>query len=89
MGWLLQERMALGHAIKQYAKFQCREIMCCMVKLNDMEDMAERPLDGVLEASSSVMRQDDAMDLEAKAGRRAGVNNTTQFSSEHENFGPV
>ena len=56
MGWLLHERMALGHAIKKYAKFQHREIMRCMVKLNHLEDMVEPPLDGVLEASSSAMR---------------------------------
>ena len=56
MGHLLRERMALGHAIKKYAKFQRREITRCMVKLNDLEDMAEPPLDGVPKSSSLAMR---------------------------------
>lgn len=56
MGQILRERMALGHAIKQYVKFQRREIMRCMVKLNDLEDMVKPPLDGVLEASSLAKR---------------------------------
>ena len=89
LGQLLRERMALGRAIKQYAKFQCREIMCCMVKLNDSKDMAKLPLEGVPEASSSVMRQDKAMDLEAEAGRWEGVNNTAQFNLQDKNFGSV
>ena len=36
--------------------------MRCMVKLNDLEDIAKLPLDGVPEASSSAMRQNEAMD---------------------------
>ena len=48
LGHLLKERMVLGQAIKQFAKFQRREIMRCMVKLNDLEDMAEPPLKGAL-----------------------------------------
>lgn len=89
MGRLLRERMALGRAIKQYAKFQRREKMRCMVKLNDLEDMVEPPLDGVPKASSSAMRQNEAMDSEAEVGRRVGANNTAQFSPNDDTFGPV
>ena len=60
-----------------------------MIKLNDLEDMAEPPLDGVPEASSLVMRQNEAMDSNAKVGRRAGANNIAQFSPENETFGPM
>ena len=69
MGRLLHERMDLGFTIKQYAKFHCREIMRCMVKLNNLEDMVEPPLYGVPEASSSVMRQNEEMDTEAEVKR--------------------
>ena len=81
--------MTLGHAIKQYAKFQCHEIMRCMVKLNDLEDMDEPPLDGVLEALSSAMRQNKEMDMEAAAERRAGATNTMQFNPDDDTLGPV
>lgn len=47
--------MALGRAIKQYAKFQHQEIMLCMVKLNDLEDMAEPPFEGAPVDSSSTL----------------------------------
>lgn len=63
--------------------------MRCMVKLNDLEDMAEPPLDGAPEASSSAMRQNEDMDTEAKAGRRAGATNTVQFNPEDDTLGPV
>ena len=36
--------------------------MRCMVKLNDLEDMAESPLDGAPEASSSAMRKNKEME---------------------------
>ena len=60
-----------------------------MVKLNDLEDMVESSLEGAPEASSSALRQDEAMDFEAEAGRRAGVTNTAQFSTKYENLGLV
>lgn len=43
--------------------------MRCMVKLNDLEDMAEPPLDGAPKASSLVMRQNEEMDTEEEARR--------------------
>ena len=81
--------MALGHAIKKYAKFQCREIMRCIVKLNDLEDMVEHPLDGVPEALSSAMRQNELMDIEVEVGRQVGANNTTQFNTDNDTLGLV
>ena len=72
-GRLLRKRTALGHAIKQFAKFQRREIMRGMVKLNDLEDLAEPLLDNGPEASSSALRQHEGMDLEVGAGRGMGA----------------
>jgi hypothetical protein len=43
--------MVMFRAIKQFSKFQCREIMRCIVKLNDLEDMVEPPLEGAPVAS--------------------------------------
>ena len=70
--------MVLGRAIKMFAKFQRREIMCCMVKLNDLEELAKLPLGGTSGASSSALPQEEAMDLEDKVGRLAEANNTIQ-----------
>ena len=43
--------------------------MHCMVKLNNLEDMVEPPLEGSLVASPSMLWKDEAMDLEAEVGR--------------------
>ena len=72
LGRILRERTTLGRATKQYAKFQQLEIMRCMVKLNDLEDKAKPPLDGVPEASASALRRHEGMEMDAEAGRRAG-----------------
>lgn len=69
LGRLLRERLVLGRAIKMFTKFQRREIMCCMVKLNDLEELAEPPLGGTPGASPSTPPQEEAMDLEEEVGR--------------------
>ena len=51
LGRLLREQTTVGRAIKLFAKFQWCEIMHGMIKLNDLEDMAEPPLHGSMEAS--------------------------------------
>lgn len=51
LGRLLRESLVLSRAIKMFTKFQRREIMYCMVKLNDLEDLAEPPLGGTPRAS--------------------------------------
>jgi hypothetical protein len=81
--------MALGQAIKMFAKFQCQEIMPCMVKLNDLEELAKPPLGGAPLDSTLASLQKEAMDLDKEVGRWAGANNTTQFSPKEENFSLV
>jgi hypothetical protein len=56
LGRLLHERTTLDRAIKKFAKFQRREIMRGMVKLNDQEDLDEPPLAGDPKASPSAPR---------------------------------
>ena len=46
LGRMTRERTTIGRAIKSLAKFQHCEIMCGLVKLGDLEDMAEPPLHG-------------------------------------------
>ena len=89
LGRLLRERMALGRAIKMFAKFQRREIMHCMVKLNDLEELAKPPLGGAPIALTSAPMQEEEIYLDDEARRRTTVNNTAQFSPEDENFGLV
>ena len=73
LGRILRERTALARAIRQYTKFQRCEIMHGMVKLNDLEDRAESPLNGGLETSSLAPRQHDGTELEVRAGRGMGT----------------
>lgn len=51
-----------------YARFQRREIMRCMVKLNDLEELVEQPLGGTLGASTLGIPKDEAMDLDEGIG---------------------
>ena len=46
LGRMIRERTTIGRAIKSLAKFQRHEIMCGLVKLGDLEDMAEPTLHG-------------------------------------------
>lgn len=64
LGWLFRERLSLGRAVKSYAKFQRREMMRELVKLNELEEVAEPPLGGLLEASASSMPKDFVQDLD-------------------------
>ena len=47
-----------------FAKFQRWEIMRCMVKLNDLEELVEPPLGGNLGASTSELPKDAMMELD-------------------------
>lgn len=66
LGRLFHERLSLGRAIKSFAKFQCREMMRGLLKLDDLEDVAEPPLGGNQELSVSRMPRDKPMDMEAE-----------------------
>ena len=48
LGRMIRERSVIGRAIKSLAKFQHREIMRGLVKLGDLEDLADPPLLGSL-----------------------------------------
>ena len=50
-----------------------------MVKLNDLEDMAEPPLNDDFETSSSAPRQHEGMRLEAGAGSEMGAPSNFPF----------
>lgn len=68
LGWLFRVRLVLGQAIKLYAKFQRREIMRCMVKINDLEEIDEPPLGGTPGASTSSLPKDDTMGVDESVG---------------------
>ena len=73
LGCLFRERQALGKAVKLFAHFQHREIMRCMVKINDLEERAESPLYGMMGASTSASFKGDAMDVEESFGLQEGT----------------
>ena len=51
-----------------------------MVRLNDLEDLAELPLEGSHEATFSYQRQHEGMDLDVAGGREAGAPSNAQYS---------
>lgn len=68
LGCLFRERLVLGQVVKMFAKFQWREIMWCMVKLNDLEELAEPLLGGTPGALTSTPPKDVEMDLDEDDG---------------------
>lgn len=53
LGYIFREQLALGHAVKAFAKFQRREIMQSLVKINDLEELVEPPLGGTPKDNTS------------------------------------
>ena len=68
LGHLFRERQALGRAVKVYARFQCKEFMRSLVKINVLEEQAEPPLSSEVRASSSTTYRGDEMDIEEQVG---------------------
>ena len=64
LGRLFRERLALGRAVEVFGKYQWREAMRCMVKLQDLVDLEEPPLGGTLGAPNSDHSKDEVMDLD-------------------------
>ena len=68
LGHLFRECQALGKVVKLFTHFQHREIMRCMVKINDLEERAEPLLYGMMGSSTSTSFKGDAMDVEESVG---------------------
>ena len=54
----------LGKAVKVFEKLQRRDIMCRMVKLHDLVDLAEPPWRNMVEASSSGRPWEEVVELD-------------------------
>ena len=70
-----------------FANFQWWEIMRCMVKLNDLEELAEPPLGGTPDASTLKLPKEAAMDLDEAGGLQAEANVVAYFSPGETNIG--
>ena len=66
LGRLFRERLSLGRVVKSFAKFQRREMMRGLVKLNELEDVAEPSLGGNKETTVSRLPRDEPLDMEAE-----------------------
>ena len=80
LGKLFRERLSLGRAVKSFAKFQDREMMWGLVKLNALEEVVEPPLGGNQERSVSRLPRDEPMDMEAEDAVLEEVEDDAQFS---------
>ena len=61
--------------------------MRCMVKINDLEELAEPLLSGTLGASTSGTPKDDAMDVEESVGVQEEAKMVAQFSPDEAHTG--
>ena len=82
LGRLIRERTFIGQAIKLFVKFQHREIMRGMVKLNDLEDMAEPPLHGSMRVLLENQRLQGGNDMDMDAGENWGAPSIGYFGPE-------
>jgi hypothetical protein len=57
-----------------FVKFQQREIMQCMVKLNDLDELVEPLLEGTPGTSTLELPKDAAMDLDEANGLQEEAN---------------
>lgn len=80
LGRLFREQLALVHVVKTFAKFHRREIMRSLVKANDLEELAEPPLGGPLEASTLGPLKEEMLDLEVEDAMWDDANDDTHFS---------
>ena len=65
--------------MKLYARFQRREIMHCMVKIN-LEEQADPLLSGTMGTSTLVTYKGDVMDVEETVGLQEEAWLAVQFS---------
>ena len=70
----------MGKAVKLFARFQRREIMRCMVKINDLEERAKPPLCDTMGASTLASFKGDTMDVEESVGLQEGTRLAAQLS---------
>ena len=66
--------------MKLYSRFQRREIMRCMVKINDLEEQAELPLSGMLGDSTLGTSKGDVMDVKESMGLQEEARLAAHFS---------
>ena len=66
--FLFRERQVLGMAVKLFDHFHRKEIMRCMVKINDLEERAEPLLYGMMGASTISSFKGESMDMEESVG---------------------
>ena len=87
LGRIFRECLVLGRAVKLYTRFQLYEIMRCMVKINDLEELAEPPLSGTLGASTSGPPKDKSMDVEESINLQEEAKLASKFSPGEANNG--
>ena len=87
LGRLFRESLSLGKAVKSFAKFQCREMMRGMVKLNELEDVVEPPLGGHQEASVSRLPRDDPLDMEVDDATLEEAEEEARFNPSKSQIG--
>jgi hypothetical protein len=87
LGGLFRKRLTLGQAVKSFTKFQCREIMWGLVKLNELEEVVEPPLGGMSESSTLGPPKDEMLDLEEEDTAPEDDNEVARFSPGESQIG--
>ena len=72
LGRMIQERTAIGRAIKSLAKFQCCKTMRELVKRGDLKDMMEPPLHGSMASPPVTQRIQGDEDMAAETEYHSG-----------------
>ena len=87
LGRLFRERLSLNRAVESFPKFQRREMMRGLVKLNELEDVVEPLLGGNQERSVSRLPRDEPMDMEAEDVALGEVKDDSWFNPGESRLG--
>jgi uncharacterized protein YecA (UPF0149 family) len=68
LGHLFRETKALGKEVKQFMRFQWREFMHSLVKINDLEEHPELSLSSDVRASTLATYRGDEMEIKEQIG---------------------
>ena len=87
LGQLFREHLVLGRVVKMYARFQRHEIMRCMVKINDLEELVEPLLGGTLGTSTLGLPKNEVMDVDESVRFWEEAKLVAQFNPNEASIG--
>ena len=87
LGQLFRERLPLGRTVKAFAKHYQKEVMCSLVKIQDLLELDEMPLGGLSASTSSGQMRNEEMELDVEEEEHAQNTRGGQGNPREANIG--